>query len=130
MHRSGSRITAKYAKMQGKKVYCIPVNLDQKNNSGILDLLQEGSKLVRTPNQLISDLYSKETDKLETDIQRSLDIPKEYEEIYSALECEMSVDEIAIKINKNIGEINSILTIMEIEGYIEQIAGNIFKRKV
>lgn len=127
-HRSGSRITAKYAKVQRKKVYCIPVNLDQKNSSGINELLEEGAKLVTTPRQLIADLYQKEIEE-QIDSKKIIDIPERYKEIYSVLDNEMSADEIAIKLSKNIEGITSILTIMEIEGYIEQIAGNNFKRR-
>ena len=58
-HRSGSKITATYAKIQKKKVYCIPVSLDQKNSSGINELLADGAKIVTTPRQLIEDLYGK-----------------------------------------------------------------------
>lgn len=58
-HRSGSKITATYAKIQKKKVYCIPVSLDQKNSSGVNELLADGAKIVTTPRQLIEDLYGK-----------------------------------------------------------------------
>lgn len=127
-HRSGSRITAKYAKAQEKKVYCIPVNLDQKNSSGINELLEEGAKLITTPRQLITDLYQKGI-KEEINTTEMIDIPERYKEIYSVLDSEMSADEIAIKLSRNIEEVISMITIMEIEGYIEQVTGNNFKRK-
>lgn len=146
VHRSGSKITAEYAKKQGKKIYCIPINLDQKNSSGINELLTEGAKIVTTPKQLMLDLYPKGTKSniekivdnprkynkiidVSEEYSKMTDVPKEYKEVYSVLENEMSVDEIAIKLNKDIGEINSMLTVMEIEGYIERIAGNNFKRR-
>ena len=40
-------------------MYCIPVSLDQKNSSGINELLADGAKIVTTPRQLIEDLYGK-----------------------------------------------------------------------
>jgi len=40
----------------------------------------------------------------------------------------MTSEEIAKKINKDISEVNSMLTIMEIEGTIEQVPGNYYVR--
>lgn len=176
--RSGSRITARYAKEQGKKVYCIPHSLDSINIAGIRELIMDGAKVVTSANQLISDLYSEdkgknngksmqilEDDKEKTDEEdiktleddkrennkddtkilepkrkdkhknkskeeksQALDIPTKYKKIYEILKETMSRDEIAIKANKGIKEINTLLTMMEIEGYIEQTEGDNFKR--
>lgn len=132
--RSGSRITARYAKEQGKKVYCIPNSLDSINIAGIKELVMDGAKVVTSPSQLISDLYS--TNKEETNEKNTIilsdekeDIPTEYKEIYEILEEKMPREEIAIRANKDIKEVNTLLTMMEIEGYIEQVEGGIFKRK-
>ena len=40
----------------------------------------------------------------------------------------LTIKEIAKKINKDISEVNSMLTIMEIEGTIEQVPGNYYVR--
>lgn len=134
-HRSGTRITTKYAKAQEKNIYCIPVNLDQKNSSGMKDLLEEGAKLVTSPNQIILDVYGENTEtkaknkiKNNTKIDKKINISEEYKEIYNLLNEKKSLEEIAGKLGKNIKEVNSTLTMMEIEGYIEQVAGNNFKR--
>lgn len=124
-HRSGSKITAKYAKEQGKIVYCIPNNLDAKNGVGINELIKDNAKIVVSPNQIIGDL-NKEIKELNT--TENLKIPQKYNKIYQILKTATTREEIAIKLNKNIEEINSLLTIMEIEGYIKQIAGNSFVR--
>lgn len=128
-YRSGSRITAKYAKMQDKNIYCIPVNLDQKNSSGINELLRNGAKIVTTPNQLMSDLYNKEKDENQIHLNEIKDIPDVYKKIYEVLDESMSVEEIAVHLNKDIRDINSMITMMEIDGYIENISGNTFRRK-
>ena len=56
-------------------------------------------------------------------------MPNKYAEIYTTLEDIMSSEELAIKLNKNIDEINSILTMMEIDGYIKRLPGNNFTKK-
>ena len=136
-HRSGSKITAKYAKLQGKKVYCIPVNLDQKNSSGIKELLVDGAKIVTTPKQLIEDLYGKKFCK-NTDnsydvsekriiLGEEKDVPESLKKIYELLKNEMTADEVAKIVKKDISEINSMLTIMEIEELIEQLPGGRYR---
>ena len=56
------------------------------------------------------------------------EIPEKYLDIYLSLEKPLSREEIAQKINKNIRQVNELLTMMEIEGLIEQTVGNMFKR--
>lgn len=138
-HRSGSKITAKYAKIQKKKIYCIPVNLDQKNSSGIKELLIDGAKIVTTPRQLIDDLYGKNDNELQENKTEEICergpilgednvVSKDCKKIQELLNDEMTSEEIAEKMNKDISEINSILMIMEIEGIVEKVPGNYYKR--
>lgn len=174
--RSGSKVSAEYAFKQGKKVYCIPMNLDNKNSAGIIELIDKGAKIVTSPRKLIKDLYGANDDGVENvkkqekeiervkckkyyneneydkeeknenaknrrsrkaqnkspDMQMNIfdeeEIPEKYLDIYLSLEKPLSREEIAQKINKNIRQVNELLTMMEIEGLIEQTAGNMFKR--
>lgn len=137
-HRSGSKITAKYAEQQGKKVYCIPMNLDAKNSSGIMELINDNAKIVTSPTHLIRDLFAnieegtqlkiiEETKVKPKKIEEPLQVSEEQKEILELLENEkMTRDEMAVKLNRNISDINSILTLMEIEGIIKQTEGNSF----
>lgn len=138
-HRSGSKITAKYAKIQKKKIYCIPVNLDQKNSSGIKELLIDGAKIITTPRQLIEDLYGKSDNELQENKNEEIreggtilgednKVSEDCKRIQELLNDEMASEEIAEKMNKDISEINSILMIMEIEGIVEKVPGNYYKR--
>lgn len=168
--RSGSKVSAEYAFRQGKKVYCIPMNLDNKNSAGIIELMDKGAKIVTSPRKLIKDLYGANDDGVENanesekspkchneneydkeekteneknkrsrkaqnkspDMQMNIfdeeEIPEKYLDIYLSLEKPLSREEIAQKINKNIRQVNELLTMMEIEGLIEQTVGNMFKR--
>ena len=57
-------------------------------------------------------------------------MPKEYEEIYSIIkEKQIHINEICKILKKDVSQIMPILTILEIEGYIEQLVGNEFKIK-
>lgn len=57
-------------------------------------------------------------------------IEKQYEKIYKLLEkTPINIDELARVLQVNIGELNAKLTMMEIEGLIEVLPGNIVKIK-
>ena len=130
-HRSGSKVSAEYAFKQRKKVYCIPRGLDEKNNSGIIELIENGAKIVSSPSKLIKDLYGEKIDvKNRTDEKNNKikTIPVQYEKAYSILKKELSREEIALKLNNSIREVNILLTHMEMEGFIVQTKANIFKR--
>lgn len=125
----GTRVTARYAKMQQKKLYCIPHNLGNKNGEGVNELLVEGAQIVTNPMQIVKDMYGKEKLPDPNTIEnQTIQVSKEYRQIFHLLkERSMTKDEISRQIEKDISETNAILTMMELEGYIYQIAGNLFK---
>ena len=91
----------------------------------------------------ISSLKNKSNDIGNNEVSKTLDtqtqyksnsitkkIPKEYKSIYKILENgPMHINEIAKLEQKSISELNGIMTMMEIEGYITRLASNQYKRK-
>lgn len=132
-HRSGTRITAKYAKEQNKNIYCLPSNLGRVTGVGSNELIQEGATLVTSPNQILEDLYKKKNFSIQNNkeniLQNSIEIPDEYKEIYRLINTnkEMSSTEIAETLQTDISKVNATLTMMELNEYIEQDIGNKFK---
>jgi len=59
-------------------------------------------------------------------------VPKEYKKIYKLISDEpINIEDIFHNLNmKNIAELNQKLSMMELEGYIEKLAGNNYIRKV
>lgn len=129
-HRSGSTITAKFAKEEGKNVYVIPSNITSSTGIGTNRLIREGAILVTKPSQIIKDFNQKKLSKQEKVNSKKIKIPKEYKSIYYLLkENPMYINEISKKEKKSISEINGILTLMEIEGYITRLDQNQYKIK-
>ena len=59
-----------------------------------------------------------------------MEIPLEYRKIYNSIKQEaLNADEISKKTGENIANVNTILTMLELEGYIESLPGNNFKAK-
>lgn len=148
-YRSGSSITVKYAKEQGKKVYAIPSNIDSSKGIGTNRFIQEGATLVVKPQEILEDSYKNEIEKYKKEkidtiektklveqIQENrenqekeieLFMKPEYMAIYNQLlEEPMHVNEIAKKANKTVQEVTVILSLMEIEGYVIQTQNNYF----
>ncbi len=127
-YRSGTSITAKYAKEQKKSIYCIPSNVDSTTGYGTGILVQEGAKLVLSPNDILQDFNINSKEKLEIPKEKEyVNVDKEYKPIYDVLtKIPISINEICKRSKKNIGEVNVALTMLELQGVIKQIGINEF----
>ena len=130
-YRSGTAITADFARKQGKKIFCIPHSLEQKEGIGTNRQIQNGAKLVISPQEIIEELeikVDKTSELKETEIE-VINVPDEYIPIYKYItEKPINIDEICKKTKMEISKVNYILTMLELEGYIEQLPGKFFVR--
>lgn len=127
-YRSGTSVTAKLANEQERDVYCIPGSLDNPKSIGTNRLIKEFAKIALSPNDVLENYkFLHKKDKIITTNIQS--IPKEYEEIYENItDIPISTNEIAKKINANLKEIISKLTMLELDGKIRKIAGDRYIR--
>lgn len=131
-YRSGSKLTGNLGLKYGKKVFCVPRNIGELRGLGTNMLIQEGAKLVLSPGDILKE-YGMEYNKKEVEElyvkQTKIKIKSEYEELYSLItEKPIEINELAKKSKLDISEINQKITMMEIEGYIERLPGNEYKR--
>lgn len=130
-HRSGTAITADFARMQGRKIFCIPHSLEQKEGIGTNRQIKNGAKLVTTPMEIIEELKIK-TEEIKENKGKVIEIanvPEEYMPVYKYItEKPINIDEICKKTKMEISKVNYILTMLELEGYIEQLPGKNFIR--
>ena len=204
MHRSGSTITAKYAREERKPVYAIPNTIYVSTGVGTNRLLQQGAILATDPMQIVQDLKegiavgndgnlavevngelvkvdyskllksrrnrgaskdkSKEDRSSEDKSEKDLDLNGESEqakikkqdevekigdkeckgkitidqimtkeelEIYRILSDEpVHINELAKKLGKPVYVVSPAITMMEINGYVEQPQTNYFRRNI
>lgn len=125
-YRSGTSVTAKMAKKECKKIFCVPSSLD--NSKGITTnrLIKEGAFLVRNPEDIINE-YPELNLRKRKDLERF--IKDEYKEIYNVIEEEIHIDEITRKVNLSLGQINYQLMMLEIEDKIVSLPGNYYRRR-
>lgn len=159
-YRSGTSITAGYAKEQKRIICAIPGNLENSRSIGTNRLIKEGAELVTSPSEILEILKNKEKyknkqynktsstkenqNKKITNSKKSnkeaknisikktikKEVPKEYEEIYNIIkEKPININSICRISKKTMQEISSILTMLELEGLIENLPGNEIKIK-
>ncbi len=126
---SGTGITAEYVRRYGRELFCIPHLIGDKAGMGTNRLLKKGAKLVTGTEDVIQYFDNIETiEKVEKELV--IEIPEEYRKIYEKIKDNpINADEIKKKVSMPISEINTILTMLELEGFIESIPGSYFKRK-
>ncbi len=121
-YRSGTSTTARHAISQHKEVFCIPHSLE--NPTGYIPnfFIQNGAQLVMSSSDILEYYYSEELEKAE--------IPREYEEIYDMIgQMPISANEIAKALDKNIQEVMEGLCMLELDGYITNLPGNLYIRR-
>jgi len=127
-YRSGSSITAKYAKQQNKPIFCLPKDIYNKNGVGTNRLIQQGAMLVTRPEDILK-YYEIAVINKNPRIKHVRNVEKEYQSVYNVIEYEpTNINTIINKSKKNIVEIMSILSILEIDGYIQKLQGNNYIR--
>lgn len=134
--RSGTSITAKFARKQGRDVFCIPNSRTNNKGVGTNMQIQKGARLVLDPKDIIekyTDSIAEQISIEELENQNKKhtininNIKEEYKEIYKVLKEELSINEISKKTNIQMSEIYQKLFLMEIDGLI-QCKKNKYKR--
>lgn len=84
--------------------------------------------MVLEPDEIIENCEIKLIHESREKMELKQNISAEYKEILNILEDgAIHVNSIYNNINNNISEINSVLTLMELDGYIEKMPGNMFR---
>ena len=118
-YRSGTTITAQYGLSQNKPVFCIPHSIFNNYGTGPNWILKKGGIPV-TDIKDILEYYSKKG----MDFVQSKKEDKYNNEILQILSQEkLNKEELAIKMNKTISEINHQITLLELEEKIEDYGG-------
>ena len=124
---SGTGITAKFAREQGKEIFCIPNSLDNKKGIGTNLQIKKGATLALSPKDIIEKYTKKEVEQISIEELERLNeinlidlskIKPEYREIYKVLKDELNLNEISQKTGMEIKELYQKLFMMEIEGII------------
>ena len=120
--KSGSLITARLAKEQGKKVFAIPGPITSSASVGTNQLIKNHqAKMVLDAGDILGK-------KIEIQTLFSLgQLSPMEKKIYRALEAEpLGADELTKITDQNVAEVGKILSLMALKGFVHEVAGKYY----
>jgi len=120
--KSGSMITVNYARKLKKRIFAIPGPITSSVSTGTNSLIKRGiAELVSSPEDILG-LVNKEAGKDKVPALNPFE-----KKIYDILKDEeMSVDELAIKLDRSLVEISTEVSMMALRGTISEAGGKYF----
>ena len=123
--RSGSLITADLALDYGREVYAVPGNVTSALSYGTNALIKQGCPIITEGSDILSALgiAYKETEKVKFQIKTAENISPEEKEIFDLIEdsTPISAEALCRRLGRKVQEVQYILSLLELSGYIEKI---------
>ena len=133
--KSGALISANLTLEQGRELMCIPGSINNKNTEGVYKLLKNGATMVTSGEDVLNalnwEVKSNSQSPIETEYRGrgNIMLPLEYSSLLDIIEVEpKGFDELQNATGMNTEELLKTLTMMELEGLIEQTEGDRYKR--
>lgn len=132
--RSGSLITARLAGEQGREVFAIPGSIHNPLTRGCHELIRQGAHLVEIADDILNELAPLLKRVMQNDGSETIqpEPPRydgDYLKLLDALGYDpQTADELGEKSGLTIGEVSSMLLILELDGAVDALPGGRFCR--
>lgn len=128
--KSGSLITARMALEQNREVFAIPGSIYSPLSRGCNAMIKEGAKLVESPQDIIDELsqYKQRISSLRAEPEQSLLDLEQQTLLNLVMFNPTSIDDLVESSSKSVDSITSQLLMLEIQGYVEAVAGGCYIR--
>ncbi|MBU2265386.1 DNA-processing protein DprA [Patescibacteria group bacterium] len=121
--KSGSLITANFAKKFGRKLFVVPGPITSENSKGIMELIKEGAIPISSARDIL-DFYGEQSARRSTNVLRLAEHePKAgiERQIIKQLQREpLGIDMISRNLSMPAAKIGTILSMMQLKGQIKQ----------
>lgn len=126
--KSGTMITAGLAAEAGRNVYAVPGGIFSQTSRGTNLLIKDGAKPVMCTEDILEDIYLEISQEIPKPKQISLfstpNLSEKENVLYKKISLSpITIDELIANTNLPVNEINSILMMLEINGYIKALPG-------
>jgi len=126
--KSGALISANLTLEQGRELMCIPGSINNKNTEGVYKLLKSGATMVTSGEDVLNALNWK-IDLTGRKSEDNSTVNVAYSTLLDIINIEpLGFDEIQAKTGMDTDDLLKTLTMMEIEGFIEQTEGDRYKK--
>lgn len=129
--RSGALITADCALEQGREVFAVPGSIFSDKSGGANNLIKQGAKAVTCINDIIEEFAPRRQAELFLDEPPKTpeNMTDDEKKIFAVLGAEKKhIDNISIESNIDTVKLNSVMTMMELKGFVKQLSGKNFIR--
>jgi DNA processing protein len=133
-HRSGALITASIAAEQGKEVFALPGRVDTPFTVGTHKLIQDGAKLVHSPQDILDEFADLGLTATAEQGQGTLPLgpavdPQE-EAILGSLDADpLTADDLAERTGLPVAAVAANLTLLELKGLVRSVPGPRYMRR-
>jgi DNA processing protein len=127
---SGALITANFSFENNRYVFAVPGPITSSLSKGPYKLIEKGAKLVTTPDAVLEELGIT-NQKIRSDTKRIIGDSKDEQRIIDLLEQEpLSFDELVRSTNGDSAKLGSLLSLMELKGFITSTQNGLFSLAV
>lgn len=127
---SGAMITAKYALEQDRDVFALPGNVEDRRSRGPHQLLRDGAALVESAQDILKELGAGQGPGKSPAIALPPLNPSE-EAVVARLSTDpLHIDQLVRDLNRPVASVLADLLSLEMKGWVEQLPGKLFVRKI
>ena len=121
--KSGTRVTANFTFDQQKPVYALPGPVTSRLSQAPLELVQEGAVMIRNAGDILKHMQIGQNEKSSVTHERSDRLEQRVVELLSEHGVQ-TVDEMVKVLGVGIGDMQTALTMLEMDGCVVQVDGS------
>jgi DNA processing protein len=128
-YRSGSLITARLAKGQGRKIFAVPGQIGFAGSKGTNKLIKDGAILVENADDILNVILPDYRSDKEAGKEESKEVklsPNAKIVIDALAEDPVPIDTIIIRTGLSVNNVSTVLLDLELRGFVTQLPGKIF----